>query len=442
MKKQYVARRTNRVPMLRRALVAVGVCLSLFLFAACSTTSESGPQTHFIELGPEAQKNALAALIQAQPGDVVEFGAGRFEFDSTLSLDVPSVTVRGAGLEETILDFSNQAPGTGGEGLMVTADDFTIEDLAVYNTRADAIKVEGTTNASFRRVFVNWEGEPSTENGAYGFYPVQVENVLIEDSKVRGCSDAGIYVGQSKNIIVRRNEAWENVAGIEIENSTGADVYDNKTWNNTGGILVFSLPELPVKAGSSARIFNNEVWDNNHPNFGLPGAIVSTIPAGSGLIIMATDNTEVFDNEFRGNKTSQISIVSFATTGREYDDPAYDPTPEGIAIYNNVFEGGGTAPEGLLADTIGPLIGTPFPDIVWDGVVDESKLVDGEIPAEHRIYVQNNQGSFVDLDLGAVMAGKQPNIVTDVAAYAGSLPSPPQPIVLPMAEEPAAGGAY
>jgi parallel beta-helix repeat protein len=425
-------------------LLVSALLILIFPLVGCSpaTDGDGATTSHFIELGPDAQKNALSALIQAKTGDVVEFGPGRFEFDSTLSLDVPGVTIKGAGIDATILDFANQAPGTGGEGLMVTADDFTIEDLSVYNTRADAIKVEGTTNATFRRVFINWEGDPRTENGAYGLYPVQVTNVLIEDSKVRGCSDAGIYVGQSQNIIVRRNEAWENVAGIEIENSTGADVHDNKTWNNTGGILVFSLPELPVKAGRNSRIYRNEVWDNNHPNFGLPGAIVSSIPAGSGLIIMATDNTEVFENAFRGNKTSNVSIISFATTGREYDDPDYDPTPEGIAVFNNHFEGGGNEPEGLLADTITQLIEGPMPDIVWDGVVDESKRVDGEIPAEYRIYVEGNNGTFVDLDLGAMMAGKKPNVVTDASKYAGSLPSPLAPIVLPMPVAATASGAY
>ena len=182
--------------------ICIVIAATLWIGLLACGSGSGTTSLHRVELGPGAQKQALAAMIEAQPGDIIEFGPGRFELDTTLSLDVAGVTVRGAGMEETILDFAGQVPGSGGEGLMVTADDFVIEDLAVYNTRADAIKVEGTTNAEFRRVFVNWEGTPRTENGAYGFYPVQVTNVLIEDSKVRGCSDAGIYVGQSRNIIV------------------------------------------------------------------------------------------------------------------------------------------------------------------------------------------------------------------------------------------------
>ncbi len=93
---------------------------------------------------------------------------------------------------------------------------------------------------------------------------------------MRGSSDAGIYVGQSTNIIVRRNKVWENVAGIEIENSINADVYDNEATNNTGGILVFSLPDLPIKNGRDARVFRNKILDNNHPNFAPEGTIVAT----------------------------------------------------------------------------------------------------------------------------------------------------------------------
>ena len=41
----------------------------------------------------------------------------------------------------------------------------------------------------------------------------------IEHCIAIGASDAGIYVGQSNNIIVRNCEVFQNVAGIEIENS-------------------------------------------------------------------------------------------------------------------------------------------------------------------------------------------------------------------------------
>ena len=76
-------------------------------------------------------------LINAQPGDVIEVPAGVHEFTRSLSLNVPGVTLRGAGMDVSILSFKNQIQGA--EGLLVTADDFTIEDLAIEDTVGDAL---------------------------------------------------------------------------------------------------------------------------------------------------------------------------------------------------------------------------------------------------------------------------------------------------------------
>ena len=62
---------------------------------------------------------------------------------------------------------------------------------------------------------------------------MQTTNVLVEDTITRGASDAGLYVGQSREVIAGRNLAEFNVAGIEIENTIHADVYDNVATNNT-----------------------------------------------------------------------------------------------------------------------------------------------------------------------------------------------------------------
>ena len=95
--------------------------------------------------------------------------------------------------------------------------------------------------------------------GLYGLYPVECVGVLVEDCSVTGISDAGIYIGQSKDIIVRRNVTYGNVTGIEIENSVNALVENNEVYNNAGGILVFLLPNNPSKVSLNCKIINN-VW--------------------------------------------------------------------------------------------------------------------------------------------------------------------------------------
>src|SRR3546814_14855072 len=119
-------------------------------------------------------------------------------------------------MDKTVRSFKGQRSGA--EGLIVNADDFTLESLAIEDSKGDGVKVNEGENITIRGVRVEWTNGPDTDNGAYGLYPVQTRNVLIEDSVVIGASDAGIYVGQSQDVVVRRNRAEKNVAGIEIEN--------------------------------------------------------------------------------------------------------------------------------------------------------------------------------------------------------------------------------
>ena len=355
------------------------------------------------------------ALLDAEPGDVIEIPAGRFEFDRGLSLTVDGVTIRGAGIDDTILSFAGQVAGA--EGLLVSASDFTIEDIAIEDTVGDALKVNEGENIVIRRVRTEWTGGYSVDNGAYGIYPVQVTNVLVEDSVAIGASDAGIYVGQSNNIIVRNNLAEFNVAGIEIENSFDADVYGNSVTNNTGGILVFNLPGLSQQ-GSTTRVFDNDVTANNTENFAAEGTAVSAIPAGSGVLVMANDNVEIFDNRISDNRSANIIVTSSFTIGLGgEDDPDFDGFPETVYIHDNELSGGGDDPDGILLALLAILAPEDgaLPDIVWDGSTDIEKiLADGKLPDDLRICVRQPGSEVVNADAANNFAAP----VIDTEAFA------------------------
>ncbi|MCB1704117.1 MAG: right-handed parallel beta-helix repeat-containing protein [Halioglobus sp.] len=300
--------------------------------------------------GPDLETRTLQALIAAQPKTIIELPAGTFDFVGELSSSVDNIVLRGQGMSAaggTVLNFANQTVGA--QGLSVTGNNFVVEDLAIEDTSGDAIKVEGTNGITIRRVRVEWTNGPDENNGPYGLYPVQTRNVLIEDCEVRGASDAGVYVGQSENIIVRRNYVYENVAGIEIENSKFADVYDNNTTGNTGGILVFDLPGPPVQGGEATRVFNNLIVDNNEPNFAPAGNIVGTVPSGTGVMIMANDDIEVFGNTITGNQSIGTLIVSYYFVNAFVSKPTYDPVPEKIYIHDNTMSNNAYNPQGDAA---------------------------------------------------------------------------------------------
>ena len=423
------------------------VIISLFLLAAISgiTGCDSQPATvpgpkpvpgtsaekvTRIEAGLDAPKQAQTALIKAKPGEIIEFGSGRFDFTSTLSLDVSSVTIKGQGPDSTILSFKNQGQGTGGEGLLITSKaDATLKDLAIEDAKGDAVKVSGTKGLVIRNVRTEWTGGPAETNGGYGLYPVLCTDVLIEECVVRGASDAGIYVGQSENIIVRRNQVEKNVAGIEIENCTKADVYENVATDNAGGILVFTMPDLPKKDSLHCRVYKNKVQANNHENFAPKGNIVASVPPGTGVMIMASDQVEVFDNTIETNQTSGLSIGSYVISEKPIKDEKFDPFCESIHVHDNRFKTNGEKPAGAIGTMLVKVLDSPLPDILYDGMVNPAKLSGGALPPELGIHIRNNgDADFANFDLASLApagssTGKQPKIIRDLKLYAGELPA-------------------
>ena len=330
-------------------------------------------------------KKLQLQLIQAKPGEVIELPAGKWTFDRSLSLNKSNVTIRGAGSDKTVLSFKGQVQGA--EGLLINAaEHVTIESLAIEDTKGDGLKANGCKALTIRNVRVEWTGGPDEKNGAYGLYPVQCERVLIEKSAAIGASDAGIYVGQSTQIVLRDNRAEMNVAGIEIENSTYADVYHNTATNNTGGILVFNLPGLPVKDGRKTRVYSNHIHDNNTDNFAPKGNIVATVPTGTGFMVLA-------------------------------NDAAFDPYPQQIYIHDNQFAGGGDSPDQLELKAMKVakfgLTGN-LPDILWDGAVAKDLDV-----ARTQICIRGNgDADFANIDY----AGKLAKFSTDLKPHDCELP--------------------
>jgi parallel beta-helix repeat protein len=380
-------------------------------------------RTWRIDADSNAQAELQRAMIEAEPGDTIRLERGRYELTAGLSLDVDRVTIRGEGEDRSILSFADQSSGA--EGLLITSDQVELRDFAVEDARGDGIKARDCTDITFRNVRAEWTNGPNPNNGAYGLYPVNCTNVLIDGAIARGASDAGIYVGQSRNIIVRNSLAEFNVAGIEIENSYNADVFSNTVSNNTGGVLVFDLPGLPQKNGHSVRVFENRINSNNTPNFAPAGNIVASVPAGTGILIMGTRDVHVFGNEIGNHGTVNVLITAYRES---IDDPDYNPLPREIMIRDNEFGVGGHAPDGPLQALV--QMGVVLPDVLWDGA---DTFFAGGMPRSLpvRIVMRDNEssrggpGSF--LSLGVQVAG---------GPLEEAAPNPAYPPLIDMVEPP------
>ena len=393
--------------------------ITFFWFLILITSFSASAKEVFIEPSNNSHEEVQTALIELSPGDVLTLSPGTFVFEDGLSLDVDEVIVRGSGMDETILDFKNQMSGA--QGLLVTSDRVTLKDFAVTDAKGDAIKVIGAEGINMINLKTEWTGGPKSTNGAYGLYPVESSDVLIDGCVAIGASDAGIYVGQSKNIIVRNSVAQYNVAGIEIENSYYADVYDNLASHNTGGILVFDLPDLPQQGGHHVRVFRNKVIDNDTDNFAPEGNIVGEVPRGTGIIIQANSNVEVFDNDISGNGTVNVSIVTYSN---ETQDENYYPHPRSIQIHGNRFGEGGFDPDigtGELAAILFELSGGNMPDIFWDGIIPTSQIIFGQPDDERLILSNNGDATFLTINPIKYLLPFFDPVETDITEYEGEV---------------------
>ena len=380
-----------------------------------------------IEAGPNAHERLQEAMILMKDGDTLIIDSGNYIFEDSLSLDVDNVTIKGKGMNETILDFKDQK--TGAQGLLVTSDKVTLEGFSIMDAKGDALKVIGSKGINMINLKTEWTGGPKSSNGAYGFYPVESEDVLIDGCIAIGASDAGIYVGQSRNIIVRNSIAQYNVAGIEIENSYYADVYNNLASHNTAGILVFDLPDLPQQGGHHIRVFDNKAIDNDTDNFAPEGNIVGEVPRGTGIIIMANSDVEIFNNLISGNGTVNLSIVSY---GDETDDKNYYPHPKRIQVHNNNYGPSGFDPDletGDLAKALYEISDGNMPDIFWDGVLPLSQIILGQPKDEQLIIDEEISTSFLTISPIKYMLGFSEPIKTSKQEFNGTI-SPLNSVVI------------
>lgn len=305
------------------------------------------PQTITVQPGEKIQ----AAIDRARPGDTVVIAPGTYNEGVVVKRN--NITLRGQldGDTRPILDGQGQI----GNGVIACGDHFTVENLHVKNYQANGVLTNGPDGVVMRNIFAENTGE-------YGLFPVHSKNVLLENNVVTGSNDAALYVGQSDGVVMRNNEAYANVTGLEIENTSNAVAENNYLHDNTAGLLVFVLPDLARKATSNNIVRNNRIIANNHENFAKPGSIVSNVPPGVGIILLGPDQTVITGNEIRDNQSAGIAMVSLRTFFPDRTTFDVGTEPENNQIYGNTMVN-----NGYNAHPAAVKFGFPAVEIIWDG---------------------------------------------------------------------------
>jgi parallel beta-helix repeat protein len=314
--------------------------------APTAPATAAAPKTISVAAGSSIQ----AALDQAGPGDTLVVAPGVYHESVTVKAYGVTLKGQGDGDARPVLDGENKFEN----GVLAIGGKFTIEQFVIRNYSKNGVIVRGADSATFRDLL--------TENtGEYGVFPVESANILVERCVTSGAVDTGIYVGQSRDIVIHDSETFGNTSGIEIENSVNALVENNYVHDNSGGILIFLLPEHVSKENHSNIIRNNRIENNNKPNTAPKEMIVSTVPVGTGVFIMAADDNEVTGNQITGNNSFGVAIANLTQAL-----PADTPFDVGIysernRVHGNTYagNGGNPSPEVIKA-------GLPGADLLWD----------------------------------------------------------------------------
>ena len=108
-----------------------------FLLTSCSNNPSFSVERDYLDM----QDAILGAFINVKDSSVIQIPDGHYLFSKSLILDgKKNVTIRGNGMEKTVLSFKGQTQGA--EGLRIAnCENITIENMTVEDSNGDNIKV-------------------------------------------------------------------------------------------------------------------------------------------------------------------------------------------------------------------------------------------------------------------------------------------------------------
>lgn len=319
--------------------------------------------------GPEFEASRFGRPdVVVSPGQSIQTAVDAAGANAVIHLEPgiysEAVTITAAGVK--IVGLTDPAgngpiitnPGGAANGISVRPDanDFALVGVTVRGFDRNGVLLSRVDGFLLSRV-------TAQDNGAYGLFPVRSANGVIEHSIASGHRDAGLYVGQSQSITMRRNVVFGNVVGIEASNSSDIKLLANDAHDNTNGILVVLLPGRQIKTASDILVSGNQVSGNNRPNFAAPGDLVGAVPAGTGILIVGADRVRAEENHVSGHDFIGLGVGSSLILALLSGAPPaafadIEPNPDGVEVRNNVVTGNGTQ---------SPIPFLPAVDLLWDG---------------------------------------------------------------------------
>jgi len=302
-----------------------------------------------IRVGPN--ETIQEAVDRSGPGDTIEVPYGVYHETVVLDWsDVKLVGIPNSNGEWPVID----GEGTRSDGVIASGNNFEMAFFAMKNYTSNGVLVEGATDVHLHDLYIE-------NTGVYGVYPVRCTDVIMERIEATLMNDAAIYAGKSENVIIRDTLTYGNVIGIELENTVNGEIYNNVAHDNTMGILIDLLPQLPSKVSIYTKVHDNLIENNNGENFAEAGSTVAFAPPGTGMLVLAGDEVEIYNNTIRGNRSGGLAVFNL-TIVFDTNEVDVGPNPEHVYAHDNIYENNGYDAAPYVKD----LLGRGF-DIIWDG---------------------------------------------------------------------------
>ena len=301
-----------------------------------------------VNVGPN--ETIQQAVDRSGPGDTIQVPYGIYLEAVVIDWsDVKLIGIPNENGDWPVID----GQGTRSDGVIASGNNFEMAFFDVKNYTSNGVLVEGATGVYLHDMYIE-------NTGVYGVYPVRCTDVVMERIEATLMNDAAIYAGKSENVVIRDTLTYGNVIGIELENTVNGEIYNNIARDNTVGIFVDLLPQLPSKVSLYTKVHDNVVENNNGKNFAKPETSAALIPPGTGMLILAADEVEIYNNTIKGNKTGGLAVFNL-TIGFATNEIDVGPNPEHVYAHDNVYENNGFDPDPFVKN----MLGRGF-DIIWD----------------------------------------------------------------------------
>ena len=198
----------------------------------------------------------------------------------------------------------------------------------------------------------------SVGNKNYGIFPTLSSDGVISHSRASGADDSGIWIETSENVRVTHNVVEDNVNGFEISNSSNITLAHNVARNNSVGLASLFLPDIfDERQDSTGYVVRDNLFENNNrPNTARPGSILATVPAGTGILHIGSDESRFVRNRITGHDFTGLAVTDYCVVvaGGPFDcgvDPDIslgflgDQEATNNRVRGNVITGNGGNPD-------------------------------------------------------------------------------------------------